>query len=54
MSIMRWIEVEMGFENPFQSQTYYFVFRKPGRAALSRFAKQVIERRPEGHAQPGL
>lgn len=24
------------------SQTYYFIFRKPGRAALSRFAKQVM------------
>ncbi len=24
------------------SQCYYFIFRKPGRAALSRFAKQVM------------
>lgn len=24
------------------SQSYYFAFRKPGRAALSRFAKQVM------------
>lgn len=24
------------------SQSYYFIFRKPGRAALSRFAKQVM------------